>query len=159
MVSIHPRRLLDSVQPHAAALIKQAARLQRLAGKAASTAAIALTHYPAFAEITEALDTAIRLLRAYVRGTYRQIPHRALLALIGGLVYLVSPFDAIPDFLVTIGFIDDLAVLTLVLRQIRHDLDAFRAWEEQQRATVVPPLLLGLDNKEDAATEAPPAPH
>lgn len=159
MVSIHPQRLLESAQAGAAVILKRTVRIRRLAGSAASTLASALARHPAFAQVAEALETAIRLLQAYARGDYRQIPYRSLLALTAGLVYFVSPFDAIPDFLVTIGFLDDLAVLTLVLRQIRHDLDAFRAWEAQQRATVVPPLLLGLDPEKDAASEAPPASH
>jgi uncharacterized membrane protein YkvA (DUF1232 family) len=109
-------------------------------------------------QIAEALKTAIRLLRAYARGSYRQIPYRSLLALTAGLVYFVSPFDAIPDFLVTIGFIDDLAVLTLVLRQIEHDLSTFRTWEAHQHATMVPPLLLSLDSAGDTADDPPHTP-
>ena len=149
MIPIHPRRLLDRMLPRAAALIDQAARIQRLAVKAASVAALALTHLPAFAEITEALETAIRLLRAYANGTYHRIPYRSLAALVAGLMYLVSPLDAIPDFLVTIGFIDDLAVLSLVLRQIQYDLDLFRAWEKEEHAPVTTLFLPNPASQKD----------
>ncbi len=158
MLSIHPRRLLESAQAGAAMVLKRTVRMRRLAGGAASTLVTALARHPAFAEIAEALETAIRLLRAYARGSYRQIPYRALLALTAGLVYFVSPFDAIPDFLVTIGFIDDLAVLTLVLRQIEHDLSTFRAWEAQQHATMAPPLLLSLDSAGNTEDDSPRTP-
>lgn len=146
---IHPRRLLESAQAGAAEVLKRTARMRQLAGSAASTLATALARHPAFTQIAEALETAIRLLRAYARGSYRQIPYRSLLALTAGLVYFVSPFDAIPDFLITIGFIDDLAVLTLVLRQIEHDLSNFRAWEARQHAAMAPPRLLSLDSAGD----------
>lgn len=149
MVSIHPQALLESAQAGAAMILKRTARVRGLAGRATSTLARALARHPALAQIAEALETAIRLLRAYASGSYRQIPYRSLLALTAGLVYFVSPLDAIPDFLVTIGFMDDLAVLTLVLRQIEHDLSTFLAWEQQQHATVAPPLLLSLDSQND----------
>jgi uncharacterized membrane protein YkvA (DUF1232 family) len=156
MRSIHPQWLLESAQAGAAVVLKRTVRMRRLAGSAASTLATALARHPGFAQSAEALETAIRLLRAYARGGYRQIPYRSLLALTAGLVYFVSPLDAIPDFLVTIGFIDDLAVLTLVLRQIEHDLSTFRAWERRQHATVAAPLLLSLDSHADTDKTSPP---
>lgn len=158
MRSIHPQWLLESAQTGAAVVLKRTVRMRRLASSAASTLATALARHPAFAQIAEALDTAIRLLRAYARGDYRQIPYRSLLALTAGLVYFVSPFDAIPDFLVTIGFIDDLAVLTLVLRQIERDLSTFRAWQVHQHATRAPPLLLSLDSAGDSEDDSPRTP-
>lgn len=158
MSSIHPQRLLESAQAGAAMVLKRTARMRRLAGSAASTLVTALARHPAFAEIAEALETAIRLLQAYARGSYRLIPYRTLLAMTAGLVYFVSPFDAIPDFLVTIGFIDDLAVLTLVLRQIEHDLSVFRAWEAQQVAAMAPPRLLSLDSAGDIEDDSPGTP-
>lgn len=79
MSSIHPRRLLESAQAGAAMVLKRTARMRRLAGSAASTLATALARHPAFAEIAEAIETAIRLLRAYARGGYPQIPYRSLL--------------------------------------------------------------------------------
>lgn len=152
MVSIHPQRLLESAQAGAAVILQRAARARQLARHAASTLLTALNRHPSFAHIAEALETAIRLLRAYAKGSYRQIPHRSLLALTAGLMYFVSPLDAIPDFLVTFGFIDDLAVLTLVLRQIEHDLSTFRSWEAHQHANMEPPLLLSLDSNEGTDT-------
>ena len=35
-----------------------------------------------------------------------------------------------------IGFIDDVAVLSLVIHQIHHDLDKYKAWKEQQEMAV-----------------------
>jgi uncharacterized membrane protein YkvA (DUF1232 family) len=155
MPSIHPQRLLESAQAGAAVILKHTDRMRRLAGSATATLATALARHPGFAQSAEALETAIRLVRAYARGSYRQIPYRSLLALTAGLLYFVSPFDAIPDFLVMIGFIDDLAVLTLVLRQIEHDLSSFRAWEARQHAaTMALPRLLSLDSAGDTEDDS-----
>lgn len=126
---MRPKGLLDRLQPAAASIVGRRHRLHGLIRAAGRTAARALDRYPPFAEISESLETALRLLKAYAQGRYRKIPYRSILALTAGLIYLVTPFDAVPDILVTIGFMDDLAVLSLVMRQISHDLEAFRAWE------------------------------
>ena len=84
-----------------------------------------------------------RYVNLIAQGRYREIPYRSILALTAGLIYLVMPLDAVPDILITIGFMDDLAVLSVVIRQISHDLEAFRAWESaQEGATPAKPLHL-----------------
>lgn len=65
---------------------------------------------------------------AYARWNYREIPPDALTVVIAGLVYVVSPLDLIPDFLPG-GFADDAAVIVWVVKTVRDELDAFRAWE------------------------------
>ncbi|OGU56720.1 MAG: hypothetical protein A2X64_10680 [Ignavibacteria bacterium GWF2_33_9] len=43
------------------------------------------------------------------------IPGHTKLTIISGLSYFILPFDAIPDFLIGIGFTDDLTVLLGIL--------------------------------------------
>lgn len=75
------------------------------------------------------IATMIRMVRAYIEGRYPRIPWRALAAIIGGLVYFVTPVDAIPDFLAMFGLADDVAVLLFVAGQIREEMDRFLLWE------------------------------
>lgn len=70
----------------------------------------------------------IRLVVAYARGHYREIPPDALVVVVAGLVYVVSPVDLIPDFMPG-GFADDAAVIVWIVKTVRAELDAFRAWE------------------------------
>jgi uncharacterized membrane protein YkvA (DUF1232 family) len=70
-----------------------------------------------------------RLIRAYVRGEYRAVRLRSVLAFIGGLVYFVSPVDLIPDVFLLLGFTDDAIVVSLVFGVLRQELADFRAWE------------------------------
>ena len=54
--------------------------------------------------------------------------------LFGALAYFILPFDAIPDFLVGLGYTDDLAVLLGALRAVgSHVTDEHRA---RARATL-----------------------
>jgi uncharacterized membrane protein YkvA (DUF1232 family) len=41
----------------------------------------------------------------------RQTPLRDKLLIVGGIVYIISPFDLIPDFLPVLGYTDDFGVL------------------------------------------------
>ena len=49
--------------------------------------------------------------------------------IIAGVIYFVSPIDAIPDFIPVIGFMDDAFVISLVMRGVRKDVENFREWE------------------------------
>lgn len=78
----------------------------------------------------------VRLLQAlcvaWWRGEYRAISPRALVSIVAGLLYFVSPLDAIPDWLLGVGFLDDIAVLAWVMKTVDDELAAFRAWRERQ---------------------------
>ncbi len=86
----------------------------------------------ALAEVRDTLKTMLRLLRAYAAGQYREIPWRSLLTLIGAVVYFVMPFDVIPDFILGIGLLDNIAVIGWTLTAIKSDIDRFTTWEKTQ---------------------------
>lgn len=87
-----------------------------------------------FAALKEDLQLLRLLSLAWFKGEYRQISSQALLMVVAALLYFITPFDAIPDWLVGIGFVDDLAVLAWVMRTWHDELEAFKAWREQQSA-------------------------
>ncbi|HET6146979.1 MAG TPA: YkvA family protein [Polyangia bacterium] len=78
------------------------------------------------------LQTAIRLVRAWGRRDYRGVARGTIVLIVGGLLYFLSPIDAILDAIPVLGLIDDAAVLGWVLRQVKSELDTFRAWESQR---------------------------
>lgn len=82
-----------------------------------------------FGETWAYLQAMIRLIRAYANGTYREIPVASLLMVLVAVIYFVSPIDFIPDFIPVAGFIDDALVISLALKQVKTDLDAFMDWE------------------------------
>ena len=45
--------------------------------------------------------------------------------LAGALLYLITPTDALPDWIPVVGWLDDLGVAALVVAFITHRLDAF----------------------------------
>jgi uncharacterized membrane protein YkvA (DUF1232 family) len=79
------------------------------------------------------LQAAIRLARAWARRDYRGVGRSTIVLIVGGLLYFLSPIDAILDAIPVLGLLDDAVVLGWVLRQVRSELDAFRDWEAQRR--------------------------
>lgn len=84
------------------------------------------------AEVWSYLTALFRLLRAYIRGDYRDIPWGSIVLVIVAIIYFVSPVDLIPDIIPVIGLTDDAAVIAFVVAQIKADLDNFLAWEVER---------------------------
>ena len=69
------------------------------------------------------------VLRDYVNGSYRRLPWKAVAAVAAAVVYVVSPFDLIPDFLGPIGYTDDLLVVALTWGLVKQELRDYCAWK------------------------------
>jgi uncharacterized membrane protein YkvA (DUF1232 family) len=65
------------------------------------------------------------LVKDYVQGNYRKLPFWSVASVAAALGYFLAPTDLIPDFIPVIGYLDDAAVLALVLSGIREDLKKY----------------------------------
>jgi uncharacterized membrane protein YkvA (DUF1232 family) len=82
-----------------------------------------------FGETWPYLLAMVRVVRDYQRAEYRDMTAAKLLIIIAAIIYFVSPFDVIPDWIPVLGHIDDAFVVALALKSVRTDLDTFMAWE------------------------------
>lgn len=82
-----------------------------------------------FGETWPYLLAMVRVVRGYQRAEYRDLAATKLLIIIAAIIYFVSPFDVIPDWIPVLGHIDDAFVVSLALKSVRTDLDTFMAWE------------------------------
>ncbi len=80
-------------------------------------------------KVFEDLKLMMSLVKDYISGDYRDIPYGSIVAAVGGILYFLSPIDLIPDFIPVIGYIDDVFVIGLVLRQIHGDLEVYAEWK------------------------------
>lgn len=115
-------------------LAQQFLRNGRLPALVAAAAKKVSKKGPGLSGLKEDLGLLQSLSIAWWRGEYRAISNQALLAIVGALLYFVTPFDALPDWIPGIGFIDDLGVLAWVLRTWSDELRMFRLWQSQQPA-------------------------
>lgn len=68
------------------------------------------------------------VVAAYYCALDRETPHRVRGILLASLAYFILPLDSIPDFILGLGFTDDIAVLTTAITMVRgHITDAHRA--------------------------------
>ena len=81
------------------------------------------------------LAASLALLNAWRSGRYRGIATHSILLVVAGLVYLVTPTDAVPDLLPGVGFLDDATVLSFVFGQVGHELCRFREWQDSGAET------------------------
>jgi uncharacterized membrane protein YkvA (DUF1232 family) len=70
----------------------------------------------------------LSIVRDYWAGKYRRIPFMAIAAIVFTLLYVLNPFDLLPDFLPVIGQLDDAAVVTICLLLVEQDLHTYKAW-------------------------------
>lgn len=78
------------------------------------------------------LQTFIQMIKAWVKGEYKEIPYRTLIMILIGLLYFVSPIDLIPDFILGLGLIDDVAVISFLMKGIKKDLQSFKDWQNKK---------------------------
>lgn len=76
----------------------------------------------------------VELVDSYVKKEYRDIPVGTIISMVAALIYLLSPVDLIPDVIPVIGYIDDVAVVLLILNLgVDKDLKKYRVWKENNR--------------------------
>ena len=80
----------------------------------------------------EDLKTLIRMARAWASRSYRNVSSQTILYTVAAIIYFVTPTDFMPDFIIGLGFLDDIAVIRWVIGQIKTDLERFKEWENQQ---------------------------
>ncbi|QXH48227.1 DUF1232 domain-containing protein [Pseudomonas xanthosomatis] len=87
---------------------------------------------PKLGQLREDVRLMQALCLAWWRGEYRAVSPKALVTIVAGLLYFVSPLDAIPDWLLGVGFLDDIAVLGWVMKTVADELARFKAWRASQ---------------------------
>lgn len=85
-----------------------------------------------FGVYVDDLKTLIRMTGLWVSRKYTKVSTQTILYTIVAVVYFVTPTDFVPDFIIGLGFIDDIGVLTWVLGMIQVDLLEFKAWENEK---------------------------
>lgn len=65
---------------------------------------------------------ADKILAAYYCAMDSATPFKVRATLLGALAYFILPFDVIPDFILGLGFTDDMAVIVTAYTLIRNHL-------------------------------------
>ena len=55
-----------------------------------------------------------------------RLPHQDATRVLNALAYFAEPEDLIPDHIPGLGFLDDAIMIELVVRELKHELEAYR---------------------------------
>lgn len=69
------------------------------------------------------------MLKDYRKGIYTNVPWFTIASIAFTMLYVLNPFDMVPDFIPGIGYVDDFAVFTFALRFMESDLHRYLDWK------------------------------
>jgi len=126
----HRNKFFNSAKKRAAGILKNKRKLNNLLKIARQK-----VHHINVNDITKAslLDRVkimLRMMRAYIRGDYRDIKASNLLLIVAAIVYFVMPLDLMPDFIPVTGLLDDFSIIIWVYNTIQQEIDEYKLWEE-----------------------------
>ena len=127
-------RLMESSSDKAEDIAQDPEEMDELVGQSKKKMQSVKGRKQNFSNFFQQLITFQRMLKAYSKNEYRNLPWRSLLSIIGAILYFLNPFDIIPDFIPGIGLIDDITLLGWVYKSLTSDVERFEDWEYKNSA-------------------------
>ena len=84
-------------------------------------------------ELQKQLFLSLDLMRAYIKGYYRDVPIQILVVLLATQLYFLNPVDLIVDML-PIGLVDDAMILMFAFAVCQGEFAKFRQFKQTSRA-------------------------
>lgn len=91
-----------------------------------------LKKIPAVGDKLSNVPILISLVKSYVRKEYQEVPLGSIIAIVGGLIYFLSPIDLIPDHIPGIGYLDDATVIVFLLKMVGDDVEEYKEWQVKE---------------------------
>ena len=89
---------------------------------------------PVIGSLVEDLITMTQLVSDCTRGIYEKLPRGTVIGIVYALFYAFSPIDLILDVIPFAGYLDDAAVISLILELgLARDLMQYRDWKRVRR--------------------------
>ena len=88
------------------------------------------------------------LLRRMISDLDWRLPHGDTQRVLNALAYFVEPDDLIPDHIPGLGFLDDAIMIELLVRELRHEIEAYRDFVEYRQRELRDSAGKGLKQQE-----------
>lgn len=120
-------RAYQKAQDKVASLLSDTGELKVILGKVLDKSQ--LTMNGRISALRGDIETMVRLSKSYVKGDYRAISAKTIASILAALLYFIMPIDAIPDFILSAGLIDDAVLIGWTVQNLKEELNAFLRWE------------------------------
>ncbi|MGO1596489.1 MAG: YkvA family protein [Sphingobacterium sp.] len=81
---------------------------------------------PSLGDRSEELQILIGMIKDTFAGRYK-MSRWNLSIIVGTILYVVSPIDAIPDMIPVLGWLDDASIVGFAISKLADELDRYRA--------------------------------
>lgn len=88
---------------------------------------------PKLGDTLSIVPTMISLVRSYIKKEYTKIPMGTIISIICALIYILNPFDIVPDSIPGFGLVDDAAVIMVCLKLVESDIKAYEKWRKENK--------------------------
>ena len=75
----------------------------------------------------------LRLMISMVSDVEWRLPHHDTTRVLNALAYFAEPEDLIPDDIPGLGFLDDAIMIELVVRELKHEIEAYQDFCEYRK--------------------------
>jgi uncharacterized membrane protein YkvA (DUF1232 family) len=72
----------------------------------------------------------LRLMIQMLSDVEWRLPHKDATRVLSALAYFAEPEDLIPDSIPGLGFLDDAIMIELVVRELKHEVEAYQDFRE-----------------------------
>lgn len=110
-------------------LLKDQDKMERFLGRLEKK----LAKIPYAGKYLSDVPVLISLVKAYIEKRYTDVPIGTIIAIVGALIYFLSPIDLLPDMIPGVGILDDAAVIGIALKLVHDDIAEYRAWREASK--------------------------
>lgn len=76
-----------------------------------------------------------KLVQFVATGKYRKIAPKTMVLIIGAILYFISPFDLVPDFIPLLGYADDVTLLAWIFSSLGREIADFEVFLKKYEAT------------------------
>lgn len=86
------------------------------------------TKDPRLKTFYEEFKLLFKMMKDYISGDYREVPWYVIAAIGSTLLYVLSPIDLIPDFILGAGYLDDASMVAICLKLIKDEVEKYKKW-------------------------------
>ena len=123
-------RVLGKIKARTQKIVQDHGELKKLLDKTHKKLEEAQEDDSLMQKMSDYLKMVTRMIANYLNGSYNHTPWQTILMLVAGLLYFITPLDAIPDFIPIAGLLDDATVLVWLGHCFRDDIAQYKKWED-----------------------------